>query len=256
MYLVSGSGSGLGQFLSNNLPSVRFMRNVGVDKYKDQHFKAIIHCAYNAGRDIRASDFNHYINDNFLLTKKLLSLSFDKFIFISSSDIYPTNVERIWCENDDFIVDSCNGLYAVSKLIAEGLVSSCAKNHLIIRPTAMLGLEARPNSLIKILTQPNASLTLSKDSSFNYIHYEDILSFIKSVVKRDIVGIFNASSTDNLTLGSVADELGLDVKFGKYTYQGRVISNEKIKQITPEFDKRSIDVVNRFSLTLERSKVC
>lgn len=256
MYLISGSSSGLGKYLSANLPAVKFLRDESLETYRGEHFNAIIHCAYNAVRDIHSTEFHQYVRDNFLLTQSLLGLNYDKFIFISSSDVYPTDLSKRWCENDEFVVDPNNGLYSVSKLMTESLVSSTAKNHLIIRPTALLGLEARPNSLIKMLTQSNVSLTLSGSSTFNYVLYEDMLSFIMTAMKRDTVGIFNAASNDNLMLGDIANQLGVSVNFGEFTYQGRLISNEKIKMVAPVFDRRSIDVVNQFTLILGRSVVC
>jgi nucleoside-diphosphate-sugar epimerase len=251
MYLVSGTKSGLGKYLQENLiDAVAYSRESGLGQANSvQSFEAIIHCAVNASRQVTYTDLNQYIESNLLLTQKLLNIPHKKFIFISSSDVYP-RADHAWHEDDNFQVDKADGIYALSKLFSEAMVKNQTSNYLILRPTAMLGAHARMNSLMKILANSNESLTLSDQSTFNYILHADVMAFINKAMKDDISGIYNLAANENIRLGDVAKLFNCDVNFGSYTYTVADLANDKAKNVCSEFTNSSLENIKKFKSSL------
>lgn len=247
MNLVTGASSGLGKFLCEQLPALAYSRNNPQASLKEieQPFDAIIHSAFNVNRDINSKNFSQYINDNLNLTQQLLSIPHKKFIFISTADVYPRDT-TIWKEEDEFSIEKVQGLYGLTKLIAETLVKNATKNYLILRPTALLGLYSRPNSLIKMLRGETNQLTLSADSTFNYILHQDVVEFIRIALNQDLYGTYNLSATGEMMLGEVAKQLNHEIKFGSYTYNVANICNQKATKISDVFSQSSLNNVKRF----------
>ncbi len=252
--LVTGSNGGLGGFLKDALGAQGFSRQDGIaqlagsvassDSMGDTGFDAIIHCAFNTGRNIKNTDFKDYVADNILLTQKLAQIPHKKFIFISSIDVYPRNLE-ICTEDAEFTADDVKGLYGQSKLIAEVVVQNECDNYIIARPSALLG--TKKNSLTRVLFEDAPSLTLSADSSFNYVLYADVLEFVNSVISEDVTGIFNLCAGNNVTLRQVVDKYNITgVSFGDYKYLTGNISNKKAATISPAFARTSLENVDIF----------
>ena len=100
--LITGTTSGLGKYLYENIPnSISLNRK---DTFIDNNFDVIIHNAFSPQgankNDIK--DYYKYINDNILLTKKLVDIKPKKFIYISTDfpevmeigDKYRVNVHK------------------------------------------------------------------------------------------------------------------------------------------------------------------
>ncbi len=257
MYLVTGTKSGLGKFLHEQLPSISLSREDNIEAIhvdSKTPFEAIVHCAYNVNRDITSVTMQQYLSDNLLLAQKLLNIPHKKFIFISSSDVYP-RTDTVWNENDEFSVDQIEGLYGLSKLMAETVIKTTAKNHLILRPTAMLGKYSRMNSLMKILFAQDIKLSLSPASSFNYILHEDILRFIQCAVADDVQGTFNLAATKSVSLQEVVTTFPREIGFGNYTYTVAKLDNQKALSVCDAFANSSLENIKRFQ-SIMRATAC
>ena len=76
------------------------------------------------------------------LTKNLISnVQSDKFLFISSIDVYPDNIEKI--EDLPINIDNIRNIYGKCKLICEEIVKK-HPNHLILRPCSLIGKNKIP----------------------------------------------------------------------------------------------------------------
>jgi nucleoside-diphosphate-sugar epimerase len=248
--LITGSNSGLGKYIHTVLGCAGLTRTTdwkAIQNRADRTpFKAIIHCAANTRRDITSENFYAYLQDNIFLTQSLLHIPHKKFIYISSVDVYP-EANKVHDEEEIIAVDKINSLYGVIKLGCESLVRSTQPDHLILRPTAMLGRDAKPNSLIKILqAESPLHLTLSAESSFNYILHEDILQFIKIALEQDLRGTFNLAASDNITLGEVVAKLKKDVFFGQYTYKTGQISQKKAEAVCHAYKDSTWVTIQKF----------
>ena len=244
--IITGINSGLGKYLFGNMNFYGFSRETDIKSTKQNKFKTIIHCAYNKDRDINSNNLYDYMYDNLLLTHELLNIPHDKFIYISTVDVYPKKGQL--CKEDDIIkIKDVDGIYGITKLMSEQIVINNCKNHLILRPTALLGPYIKPNSLVKMLNRKNEKLNLSINSKLNYVHHKDVLMFINYALRNDTTGIFNLASKTNISLSKICIEFNIpDVSFGNYFYDIGNIDNSKIVKIMPEFNKTSIKVVEDF----------
>lgn len=241
-FLITGSSSGLGKYLHQNLGGASFNRKAIKDKEAD----IIIHCAFNRARDINSQNLYQYLADNVFLTKRLTKIPHKKFIYISSIDVYPQSNEKHF-EGEVIDIDKVSNMYGFTKLASESLIRNLCPNFLILRCAALLGKDSNENSLIKISKEARPTLTLSSNSVFNYILHKDVLEFIKLAIGKDLQGIYNLASSKNIALTEVAAMLGKKVDFGNYVYNTGKIENSKITSIFPAFKKTSKEVILEFT---------
>ncbi|MDO8436449.1 MAG: NAD(P)-dependent oxidoreductase [bacterium] len=246
--LITGNKSGLGRYLSEGFGGAGLDKETSFkerEKIKKGSFDVIIHCAFNSLQEVNSETLFPYIEDNVFLTKELTAIRHKKFIFFSSIDVYPKN-KTIHSEEEIIGLNSIKGIYGLTKLISESIVGNYCKNYLILRGTAFLGPYSRKNSLIKIIEAKECDLTLTGDSEFNYVLHSDILNFLKVAIKRDLRGIYNLSSSKNITISEIAKTLGKKVRFGEYQYNTGKINNKKISSIFSAFKKTSREAVDQF----------
>lgn len=241
-YLITGSSSGLGKYLHDQLGGSAFYR----DGRNVKEAEVIIHCAFNRAREINSKNLYQYLSDNVFLTKKLAKIPHKKFIYISSVDVYPKDNEK-HSEDEVIDVNKISGIYAITKLMSESIIQNLCPNFLILRCSALLGRDARENSLIKIIKENNPTLTLSSESIFNYILHKDVLEFINIAVENDLQGIYNLVSSKNISLFEISELLGKKVSFGNYRYNVGEIDNKKVSKLLSSFKKSSKEVINEFT---------
>ena len=229
--LITGTNSGLGKFLKQSNPNCLYLNRENRDEVikKAKNFGPIniIHCAFNSSREIK--NYYQYVNDNIFLTKQLLEIPHNKFVFISSIDVY----------QEDF------SAYKFSKLTCESMVSSLSNNWAVLRCSAIVGPTMRYNTFLKMLEEREPNLSLSKESTFNYVLQEDINKFILKSIEQDITGIFDFVSTDCIKLEELSTIFNCKPQYGNYTYSTKNISDSRIfkyikknnKQVITEFLK-------------------
>ena len=240
-YLITGTSSGLGKYLYANLGGIFFDRLAPKDKKAD----IIIHCAFNRTRNVTTHNLYQYLSDNIFLTKSLAKSPHKKFIYISSIDVYPQNTKK-HSEDDVIDVNKVSTTYAFTKLLSESIIQNLCPNFLILRCATLLGKDSKENSLIKIVNENHPTLTLSADSVFNYILHKDVLAFIKLAIEKDLHGIYNLASSENITLAEVSNVLKKNVSFGTFFYTISNINNTKAALILPAFKKTSTEVISEF----------
>jgi nucleoside-diphosphate-sugar epimerase len=247
--LVTGSNSGLGKHCLETFNGFSFARQtVFADILKQaqqEPFAAIIHSAFNTKAEVDTTQLYTYLSDTSLLTRKLLSVPHQKFIFISSADVYPKN-NHPHREEEIINLSQLHNIYSASKLISENIVQNETENFLILRPTALLGKYAKPNSLIKILRHDTPTLTLAADSSFNYICHAHVTDFITHALQHDLKGIYNIAASSTVKLSQIAQRYNRPVNFGKYSYQTGHIVNDKAAGILNQFKNTSLENIELF----------
>lgn len=247
--LVTGANSGFGKHCCEFFNAVGYTRSTSFSEIlaqaKQKPFRAIIHSAFNAKPSIAVDRLYDYLNDTLFLTKQLLTIPHEKFIFISTVDVYPKS-SNYHHEDEEIDMSKVVNLYGMSKLMSEAVVKSEAKNYLILRPTAMLGMYAKPNSLMKILQNTKPKLTLTGDSVFNYIRHNDLSAFITKALEQDLTGIYNTASSSNITLQEAAAHFGREAEFGEYHYHTDNINNEKATKVLTNFSNTSLQNIQLF----------
>lgn len=247
--LITGTKSGLGRYLHEIFGGSVYTRKTQkreFNNFKKDSFDIIIHAAFNSAKDVNSNNLHSYIEDNIFLIKKILEIPHKKFILISTVDVYPKNSNR-HNENEAIDINSVNRIYGITKLISESLVRKISPNFLILRCSTLLGKYSRKNSLISIFQEKKPLLNLSSKSSFNYILHSDVANFIKLAIDRDLQGIYNLASSENITLSKVALLFKKRVCFGNYTYKVGNIDNKKVVSILPLFQRTSIETINIFT---------
>lgn len=204
-YLITGVKSGLGKYLYDHLDDADGLHRDNKIEYT-RRYDTVIHCAFNKTNEIGNYEEHYkYLNDNIFLTQELLKLSYSRFIYISSVDVY--NKEN---------------LYSLFKKFAESIViRSIAINYstIILRCPMLIGDEMKENHLTKMFANNNQKISLSGKSEFNYILYNDIKDFILNTYNMIMAGIYDFVATENITLQKIKREFNLNVRFGDYIYE-------------------------------------
>lgn len=130
--------------------------------------------------------------------------------------------------------------------MSESIVRNKCPNYLILRCAALLGIYSRQNSLIKIAQEESPVLTLTASSVMNYILHRQVAEFIKHAVDNNLSGIYNAASSQNITLARVAKLLKKNVNFGPHSYMVGNISNRKISNVSSLFARTSEEIIEQF----------
>lgn len=220
--LITGITSGLGKYIHKNIPNSTGLTRDNRHYLLDDEYDLIIHCAFSNERTESIDDYYEFIDGSILLTNDLVKVKHKKFVYISSLEVY----------NEPFTG------YRFGKLCSEAIVNKKANSPLMLRIPAMLGIDIRKNTVTKILTEDKPKLTLSADSTFNYILHSDLLNFILKA--SDETGIVNFTSGGNITLKRVNEIFNGNPIWGDYTYITKEVDGIKLKtseEVVVEFKK-------------------
>jgi nucleoside-diphosphate-sugar epimerase len=246
--LVTGARSGLGNAVHRALGGMAFVRGMATDDPAIRAaapFDAIVHCAVNAAKEVTMRSVFRYIDDNFLLTQRLVDLPHRKFVFVSSLAVYPPSGRAI-SEDEDLDLLPLAGPYAFTKLFSDIYVQEKATSPLILRTTTLLGPAIRPNTLLRALTQRDCQLFLTADARYNCVMHDDIVDFIERALDENISGAFNIGSQGQVILSHVVDQLGLSVRYGKYPYDIGPVDTRKAGALHPAFARTCWETLNRY----------
>lgn len=267
--LITGSNSGLGRYLIESLGGVGWDLDTSKQvkaKLQKTGVEIIIHCAFNLSREITTDNLADYFSTNVLLTQELLKIPHQRFIFISTVDVYNSSKARISSsaypkdkikhkEDEVIDVNKVEGMYPITKLISEAMIKKGSKQYLILRCAAMLGKYSRKNSLIRLIEDPKPILTLTSNSEFNYVLHTDVGEFIQKAIEQNLTGIYNLTSTGDVKLSEVVRLLNKKkVKFGKFKYNGGKVNNKKALTVSPTFKKNSKQVIREFIQLLYKNQ--
>ena len=240
--LVSGTKSGLGASLLNWLGTDSLTRTDNpADLWGRPAYDAIVHCAIDLTRDN-----SNAITKNVALLHDVMRIPHRLFVQISSVDVY-SNTKGKRREIDELGAIPEDASYRAVKLACELALRNTNKPNLVLRPTALLGKTTRPNSLIKMMHNPNCRLTLSPKSIFNYVRHRQISEFIKVAIRNGHVGIYNVASTGNLRLDEIAAIVGARPEYGHYKYEVGDVDNTKAKAIFPDLSMTSAQTIAAFT---------
>ncbi len=249
--LTTGTRRGFGKFIANKLNTYRFDRNSKLSEL-DRNYDVIIHCASNSSENIILKNFYKFSYDNFFLTTELLKLSFKHFIFISSIGIYPQSI-KVYDEKTNFEVKTRNN-YEFFKIMSENYIQKFSKKFTILRVAGLLDQSSRENSIQKIISNKNRKISLSSNSTLNYILYEDLFNFINIVMKKKKFGIFNVSASKNIKLIHLKNYINSNnIKFGNYSYLTPRIDNTKAKKEYSNLKLTTYQNIQKYLKMLKKS---
>jgi len=230
--LITGTNSGLGKSIFNSLTDTtvfslnRKNRSIVLKSLVKEGVDTIVHAAFSGQggyEQFNIEDYFKYVDDNILLTKELLDIPHKRFIYISSLVVYETNINN----------------YKTTKLYCEAMVNKLGNNPLILRCPAILNQNMRKNNLIKIIEDDYPKISLTPNSTFNYITDKDI---VKVINNNQIKGTLDFVASNNIQLNEIVDIIGKKVTYGDYTFTTPKVSlpylNKTSKQVLVEFLKK------------------
>ena len=191
---------------------------MSVSNYADKTFDVIIHCAYDRSSLGGHENIYDQIKSNISLVEDLCKLKHKCFIFFSSIDVYPSDFEGT---TSNFKIGSQELLskHAFFKILGESIVLSKAKQYLILRPSLMIGKDARANTLVNIIRGYKGPFSLTKSSRFNLITHDQVWCCLNAALATDKRGIMNLCSGLELSLDQVARKVGnKKVLWGNFKY--------------------------------------
>lgn len=231
--LITGSAKGLGKHLHTKLGGLGLTRENSADILKNQHaFSSIVHCAFSDPLD-------QVKTENITLTESLLNLKTNKFIFISSADVYSLH-DKLHSEDDLLSETVFRSEYAKQKALCEQLVLKAHPSAVIIRPVTILSESLKSRNLLRLLNDAEPSLSLTEDSTLNFVTSSEIASFIDVCLKKNLSGTFNMARTEAVLLRDLAKLVRKKVTFGDFKYNVGQISNKKILTHLPSLNESSL----------------
>ena len=243
--LISGTSSGIGKFLIQKLPHAEsFDRSAPISKYKKNTYDLIIHCAYDAGSLRGHKNIYEQTKSNINLVEELCDINTKVFIFFSSIDVYPKEASGNLL---DFELGSGELLnrHAFFKIVGESIVVSKVKNHIILRPSLMIGKNARVSTLVNIVKGNKGPFTLTKNSRFNVITHDQVLFCIQAALKVNKKGIVNLCSGLEFSLEDVANYVNnKNITWGKYKYITPKIENSNAIQLYGADDIKMSELIS------------
>jgi len=231
--LVSGSSSGLGAWLAVMLRAERYERTFdslgGVNRLGEQ-YDLIVHCAF-AMPDYRDS-FDNYLKSQLSLCRSLLKIPHRRFAFISSLDV---------------LSDEHPTFYSLAKLRVEEEVRTQSPGALILRPGALFGPGMRPNQILKVARGDKELLTLSSQSRFSVVMYEDLAAALKYAP----LGTWHVTALRVISLLEIATQFNTNPNWGKHIYD---TSNKPCDlPFSKDYPYILIDPIERLRVFLQNS---
>ncbi|CCQ73096.1 protein of unknown function [Magnetospira sp. QH-2] len=208
-------------------------------------YQAIIHCASNAAHDLTESDLPGFFEDHVGLTRALLGLPHERFVFLSTIDLYPRDDQRHHAE-EAIAIDELKGPYAVAKALSEQHVRENGNAPLILRPASLIGPYARRSTLIRMALDPHPQVSLTADSTFGVVAHETVETFMKTCLDQGIAGTFNLAARGTLRLSELAIALNKDIAFGNISYRVPRLDTQPAQDLCPSLGASAMDVVMAF----------
>jgi nucleoside-diphosphate-sugar epimerase len=223
-FLITGVKSGLGKYLHRSIPDSLGLDRENFDSIKNENFDTIIHCAFNKENII--TNYKKYLDDNVFLIQRLKNLNYNKFIYISSIDVYQKNPN----------------MYTHFKRFAESILN---EDDLILRCSMMVGEDMKENHLSKI--QNNiSSIGLSKESKFNYILMKDLAEFFIDKEHKNYKGIIDFVSNSSIELQKVKEYFNSNTILGEHTYESDFDFQNPIFILNNKYNKSSLDNLKQY----------
>jgi len=223
-FLITGIGSGLGKYLYENIPNAVGLDRNNFIEIKTQSYDTIIHCAFNKENNI--IDYKKYLDDNIFLTQRLKTLNYKKFVYISTIDIY----------------QNFHNSYIQFKKFSESMLDD---TDLILRCSMMLGNTMKSNHVIKIKNNVD-TISLSEESTFNYILMDNLVEFFTSQDYQYYNGILDFISNTEIKLKEVKKYFNSSTTLGEYVYKSNLDFYNPIFILNKKYNKSSFENLKQY----------
>lgn len=191
---IIGSQGSLGHDLVNYFSENNKVFGINKENYNNfinKKFDILINANGNSRRfwanqniikDFEASTLSVY--------KSLFDFKFDRYVYISSSDVYSNHANKLATKENQIIDTPKLCPYGFHKYLGEQLIKKYSKKYLILRCSMILGSQLKKGPIYDI--QNNKPLFINKNSKIQMIDSQTIGLIIEKLVNRKIKNeIFN-----------------------------------------------------------------
>lgn len=236
---MTGASSGLGRFLQHETGASALKHNQPLPAHLP-NVEVLVHCAFP--KPAAASE-----SSPLAWLKKIHVIPHKKFVFISSCDVY--NAEVTTAHSEEEVLKAPLSVYGQEKLECENFVKENDLNFLILRPTSLVGPNESSQNLRRLLTEADPQLTLTSDSTLNFVDYSEVLELINAFAVDRISGVFNLARASSASVSSLAARMKKTVTYGRHRYICPPMDNGKAAQIVPALKESSMDfIVRKFKI--------
>ncbi len=212
IYTIFGANG----FIGNNLKKYLKDSNekIYIPKKKQYIFKKNLgHVIFCIGTSEALKDPKKAIQSNLVvLSKVLLNNKFKTFTYLSSIRTYSSN--KIGIESEKILFDCREEgiLFKALKLSAESLCLQIKNQKVkVIRLSNLFGENFKnhkyllPTLIRNSIFQKKIEITIHKKSKKNYLHVQDAIKIILSIIKKNgKKRIYNVGSSNSITVGKIA----------------------------------------------------
>lgn len=132
----------------------------------------------------------------------LVDFKFKKYIFLSTSDVYPDCSSPDLTREDSAIDIARQSPYGFHKYLAEQCVRHAAPEWLVIRQGGFVGPGLKKNAVFDIMN--GGKLWVHRDSRFQFIHTDDSAKAILSLADAGIANeIINVTATGTISVAEI-----------------------------------------------------
>jgi len=232
IFILGGKGfvgSAFVRFCKNNNLKYKIINKTNYSKFKNKKCCIFINAAGNSskllGQNNPLEDFKKSVE----ITRKTLDdFDYEKYVLISSCDVYPdcSSIKKTLEKNN--IDVSKQSVYGFHKYLAEQCVVNKVNNWLILRLGGMVGDGMKKNPIFDILF--NKKLWVNPKSEFQFITTDNVANItfhlLNNVKDNEI---FNICGNGMIKLENVIKIVGKKIQTDLHT--PKLIYNVNIKKI-------------------------
>ena len=247
MYTIFGStgfiGKELAQKLKKNgkkifLPSknkFKFNKNLGI----------VIYC-------VGSDDWLNEVEKGFFsnlghLQKIIFNNKFKLLIFLSTTRVYVNSKNTL--ETSKLLIDPnlANDYYNILKIASESLIFNSRKKFKILRLSNVFGYNSNsplllPTLIRNALKKRKIKITISLNSTKDYIHIDDVLRVIMKINTNSKFDIYNLASGKNIKIRNIVNIIKKVTKCKVFLKNQKLIIKEpkiNIRRLETEFNFKS-----------------
>ena len=232
IYLIGGNGfvgSGYYKHLSGLGYYVQVIDRSNYSNFVGTHCDVLINANGNSKKFLAKEDPKaDFLASVTSVRNSLVDFNYDKYIFLSTSDIYPD------CSNPELTLEYLNvdvarlSNYGFHKYLAELCVQHVANDWLIIRQGGFVGEGMKKNAVYDVLF--GDKLWVHPDSEFQFMHTVDSACLVCELIAKGLTReIFNLSSVGTVSVREIMNIAGREVPYddslSPVTYQ---LSTQKV----------------------------
>ena len=206
------------------------------DSYKDSigsHCDLLINTSTNSKKPLASLHPEiDFVETVINIKNSLLNFNYQKYILISSADVYVNTADPLFNKEDEQINVASQSEYGFHKYLGELMVQNYAKNWLIFRMGGFVGTGLKKNAIYDI--KSGGKLWINPNSELQFMDTDTAAEIILDVNNLGLKNeIYNLCGEGCINLQSVIAMVGKkvepvdDAKYIKYE-----ISLEKIKRLT------------------------